>query len=86
MTVEKKTRGGAREGAGRKAKYEKTIVMRVPEIYRNVIKELISQLDSASHIDKHYPKGVTSEPLFLRSLGGKAQQVKFTIQPAAGED
>lgn len=38
-------RGGARPGAGRKTKYEKTVVMRVPEKYQDAIKTLITHLD-----------------------------------------
>lgn len=39
---EEKKHGGYRQGAGRKTKYEKTTVMRVPEKYKEVIKHLIS--------------------------------------------
>ena len=51
----KSTRGGARIGAGRKTKYEKTTVMRVPEKYKDAITALIAYLDETAYIDKHYP-------------------------------
>ncbi len=53
----KKQHGGARPGAGRKTKYEKTVVMRVPEKYRDAIKAFIEHLDNTAYIDGHYPKG-----------------------------
>ena len=43
--TETKNHGGARPGAGRKTKYEKTTVMRVPEKYQEAIKALIAHLD-----------------------------------------
>lgn len=73
--------GGVRQGAGRKTKYEKTAVMRVPEIYREHIQALIAHLDETRYIDKHYPQGGESEPVFLRSLDGKAQFVTFITKP-----
>lgn len=74
-------RGGARKGAGRKTKYEKTIVMRVPEIYREHVQALIAHLDDTRHINKHYPQGRESECVFLRSLDGHAQDVTFKTKP-----
>lgn len=70
--------GGFREGAGRKTKYEKTVVMRVPEKYRDTIKSLITHLDECQMIDKNYSAS-TSEPVFIRSLIDKPQQVTFTV-------
>ena len=73
--------GGVREGSGRKAKYEKTVVMRVPEMYREHIQALIAHLDETRYIDKNYPQGSESEPVFLRSLDGKAQHITITTKP-----
>ena len=72
--------GGFREGSGRKTKYEKTVVMRVPEKYRDAIKSLIQHLDECEVIDKNYTAS-TSEPVFIRSLLDKPQQVTFTVSP-----
>ena len=77
----KPTRGGARAGAGRKTKYEKTMVMRVPEKYREAISALISYLDDTSHINKHYPQGSQSDPVFLRSLDDNAQKITYHTKP-----
>lgn len=83
MTEQSKSNnhGGARPGAGRKTKYEKTVVMRVPEKYQEVIKALISHLDNTAYIDGHYIKGEVSDPVFLRSLEDNAQNIAFSTQP-----
>lgn len=81
MSESEKKHGGARAGAGRKTKYEKTVVVRVPDIYQETISELIAHLDATRYIDHHYPQGSESEPVFLRSLDGKAQLVFFTTKP-----
>ncbi len=78
--MEKKQHGGARPGAGRKTKYEKTVVMRVPEKYREVVKALISHLDDTDMIDKNYSE-VESEGMFLRSLKDKPQTISFKTAP-----
>jgi hypothetical protein len=80
MSDSKKNHGGVRAGAGRKPKYEKTIVMRVPEKYRDAIKSLIEHVDECQMIDKNYSAS-TSEPVFIRSLLDKPQQLTFTISP-----
>ncbi|MBU2023716.1 MAG: hypothetical protein KKA29_15515 [Gammaproteobacteria bacterium] len=77
----KNQHGGARPGAGRKTKYEKTVVMRVPEKYQDAIKALIAHLDETAYIDGHYRNGQASEPVFLRSLDDNAQHVTFTTKP-----
>ena len=77
----KSTRGGARIGAGRKTKYEKTTVMRVPEKYKDAITALIAYLDETAYIDKHYPQGSQSDPVFLRSLDDNAQNITFSTKP-----
>jgi hypothetical protein len=82
MSDAEKKHGGARLGSGRKTKYEKTVVMRVPEAYKGVIEALISHLDETAYIDGHYLGGEVSEPVFLRSLHDNAQHVTFTTQPA----
>jgi hypothetical protein len=72
--------GGARKGAGRKTKYEKTIVMRVPEKYQEAIKSMILHLDESAMMDKnHMPS--TSEKVFIRSLLDKPQMVNVTVSP-----
>ncbi len=78
--AEAKNHGGARIGAGRKTKYEKTVVMRVPERYRDAIKLLIEHLDSSEMIDRNY-KPAISEPVFIRSLQDKPQNITFTVAP-----
>lgn len=75
-----KKRGGARPGSGRKTKYPSTVVIRVPEAYRPAIQALIEHLDATRMINRHYLPS-TSEPLFMRSLDGKAQHVTFTTAP-----
>ena len=47
-TEEKKTRGGARPGAGRKKKRLGSVVVRVPEQYAKAIKSLIHELNEMS--------------------------------------
>lgn len=80
-SVENKSRrGGARENAGRKSDYDKTIVMRVPEKYKGAIKSLINHLDDSQMINKDYSPA-TSDPVFIRSLLDRAQQVTFTVSP-----
>jgi len=78
MSEVKKQHGGVRPGAGRKTKYEKTVVTRIPEKYLDAIKALIQHLDENEMIDKHY-KDAVSEPVFLRSLKDKPQQVTFKV-------
>lgn len=74
------SRGGQREGAGRKAKYSSMKAMKVPTDYILVIKELIKHLDETDMIDKNY-RAAISEPFFIRSRKGKPQNVKFTTEP-----
>jgi len=81
MADTEKKHGGARAGAGRKTKYEKTVVMRVPEKYQVAIKALIDHLDETAYIDGYYQNGQESEPVFLRSLDDNAQNVTFTTRP-----
>lgn len=81
VRVVKGLHGGARPGSGRKTKYEKTVVMRVPEKYLEAIKALITHLDETAYIDGHYQGCEVSEPVFLRSLDDNAQHVTFTTQP-----
>jgi len=78
---DKKQHGGARPGAGRKTKYEKTVVMRIPEKYQEAIKALISHLDDTAYINGNYKNGEVSEPVFLRSLDDNAQHISFTTRP-----
>ncbi len=81
--MEKKQHGGSRPGAGRKTKYESTVVMRVPEKYRDTIKALISHLDDTDMIDKNY-SAVESEAVFQRSLKDKGQNIVFRTEPVKG--
>jgi len=74
-------RGGARKGAGRKTKYENTVVTRVAEIYLGAIKALIQHLDDTAHINKFYPNGSESDQIFQRSLDGHAQNISFFTRP-----
>lgn len=77
---QKNGHGGARVGAGRRTRYEKTVVMRVPEQYRDVIKGLIEHLDASEMIDKNYTPE-ESKSFFIRSLQDKPQQVSFRVSP-----
>lgn len=79
---EQKTRGGARAGAGRKPKspVPASKVMRVPEQYEEAVRALIAHLDASAKLGRHYAP-FTSEPMFLRSLYGKAQHLTFTVAP-----
>lgn len=81
MSDTSKKHGGARAGAGRKTKYEKTVVMRIPEKYRDAIQHMIAHLDESAYIDKHYPNGSESSPLFIRSLDDNAQNVTIAVKP-----
>ncbi|RLV57698.1 hypothetical protein D5018_21180 [Parashewanella curva] len=72
--------GGKREGSGRKTKYEKTKVMRIPEKYSEVIKALIEHLDQTAELDQNY-KPVESDPVFIRSLKDKKQDITFKTSP-----
>ncbi|MBM7074631.1 hypothetical protein JQC92_21905 [Shewanella sp. 202IG2-18] len=77
--LEKKQHGGFRPGAGRKAKYEKTKVMRVPEKYQELIQELVKYLDENDSLG--YPAdSVESEKNFIRSLQDKKQHIVFRIE------
>ncbi|KPZ67250.1 hypothetical protein BCU84_19520 [Shewanella sp. 10N.286.51.B7] len=82
--MEKKQHGGARPGAGRKTKYENTVVMRVPEKYRGAVKALITHLDATDMIDKNY-SAVESKPVYLRSLQDKSQQITFKTEAPKNE-
>lgn len=73
--------GGARPGAGRKTKYEKTVVMRIPEKYQEVIKALITHLDETAYLNSHYKNGQESEPVYLRSLDDNKQNITFKTMP-----
>ncbi|WP_261925241.1 hypothetical protein [Shewanella sp. NFH-SH190041] len=72
--------GGARPRAGRKTKYEKTVVMRVPEKYKDCIKELIKHLDETAYLNKDYPT-VSSDGFLIRSLDDKRQKIIFMTEP-----
>jgi hypothetical protein len=82
--MEKKQHGGARPGAGRKTKYENTVVMRVPEKYRDAIKALITHLDDTDYIDNHYT-AEESKPVYMRSLKDKKQHIIFRTEPLKNE-
>lgn len=75
-----KNHGGYRPGAGRKTKYEKTVVMRVPDKYTDVIKALIAHLDDTAMINTDY-SAVESEAVFLRSLQDRKQDISFKTTP-----
>jgi len=82
--MEKKQHGGSRPGAGRKTKYENTVVMRVPEKYRDAIKALITHLDDTERVGKYYP-AKESEPVFMRSLQDEKQHIIFRTEPLKNE-
>ena len=72
--------GGKRAGAGRKTKYEKTVVMRVPERYQEAIKAMIAHLDDTADLDNHF-LAEESKPVYLRSLSDKKQHVSIKVKP-----
>lgn len=76
----KGTHGGARPGSGRKTRYEKTKVLRVPEKYLSTIKALIEHLDATENICEGY-LAEESEPVFIRSLKDKKQSITFITKP-----
>jgi hypothetical protein len=78
--LEEKKHGGYRPGAGRKSKYEKTTVMRVPEKYKDVIKGLIAHLDETAALSHHFGES-ESKPVYLRSLQDKKQHIVFVTKP-----
>lgn len=78
--TETKNHGGARPGAGRKTKYEKTVVMRVPERYQDAIKAMIAHLDDNAYLNNHYPAS-ESENIYLRSLDDNKQHITITVKP-----
>jgi len=82
--MEKKQHGGSRPGAGRKTKYENTVVMRVPEKYRDAIKALITHLDETDHVDKNYA-AEESKQVYMRSLKDKKQHIIFRTEPLKNE-
>lgn len=77
-----KQRGGAREGAGRKPKspVAASKVVRIPEQYEAAVRALVAHLDASAKLGRHYGP-TTSDPVFVRSLYGKAQHVTFTVAP-----
>jgi len=77
-----KPKGGAREGAGRKPKWQAPAnkVMRVPEQYAGIVRALIRHLDETNEIRRGYAPA-TSERLPMRSITGRAQYVTFTVAP-----
>ena len=77
---EPKKRGGARKGSGRKNTHGKTSTMRIPDAYKNAIKALIAHLDDCKGIDSNYRES-HSEPVTMRSLHDKQQQVIITVKP-----
>jgi hypothetical protein len=77
---EENKHGGYRPGSGRKTKYEKTIVMRIPEKYKDVIQRLISHLDETASLDRNFGES-ESEPMYLRSLMDKKQHITFITKP-----
>ncbi len=79
--VEKKSWGGSRAGSGRKTKYEKTKVLRVPEKYEEVIRELIKHLDDTAMIDFNWYGSTESKPVYIRSLEDKKQEITFKTVP-----
>lgn len=81
----KACRGGARPGAGRKAKRGDTEVMRVPSAYKKAILALIEHLDATQQINRHY-RPVESEPIFMRSLQDKAQHITFKTTPVIPQE
>lgn len=85
MLEVKKQHGGARSGAGRKTKYASTVVARVPEKYLDVIKSLIHHLDECEMVDRNHNDAV-SEPVFLRSLKDKPQEVIFRVSAIKKHD
>ncbi len=76
-----KKHGGFRPGAGRKAKYEKTKVMRIPEKYQKAIKKLIEHLDETAELDHKYHQPAESKPVYIRSLMDKKQDITFKTTP-----
>ncbi len=75
-------RGGAREGAGRRPKspVAASKVVRIPEQYEAAVRALVAHLDASAKLGRHYGP-TTSDPVFVRSLYGKAQHVTFTVAP-----
>ena len=82
---DKKNHGGARAGAGRKAMYAAMKAMKVPSDYIPIIKALIEHLNETDMIDKSY-QSYTSEPFFMRSRQGKAQNISFTTSPVKAKE
>ncbi len=83
---EKKPRGGARDGAGRKprAMVKASRIIRVPEDYLSMIRALIQHLDETTWLGARDPDH-TSPQYFQRSIMGRAQFISFTtsgkVQP-----
>lgn len=77
---DKKQHGGARPGSGRKTRYEKTKVLRVPDKYIPAIKALIEHLDATEYVCDGY-QAEKSMPIFLRSLKDKKQHISFVTEP-----
>ncbi len=70
---EKKSWGGSRADSGRKTKYEKAKVLRIPEKYEEAIKKLIKHLDDRAMMDFNWYGSTESKPVYIRSLQDKRQ-------------
>ncbi len=67
----KDSRGGKREGSGRKAKLGKTTMLRVPEAYKSIIQDLISHLSEANESD------VVEKAIVFNNLNGDKQEIRM---------
>lgn len=78
----RKPRGGARQGAGRKSisPVPASKVIRIPEEYERAVRALVAHLDATAKLGRHY-EPIASEPLFIRSLYGKAQYLTLVVAP-----
>lgn len=54
--------------------------MRIPDAYREAVEALLKHLDATREIDHRYAPA-ESEPIYMRSLHGKAQHLIFRTVP-----
>lgn len=73
----KLTRIGDHQARGQKPKRDKKVVIRIPENYIDIVKELINYLDECPVVKGHHSQK-QSEKLLINSLQSKIQEVIFS--------
>ena len=74
LREKKRARGGYRKGAGRKAIRGKTTPIRIPDIYRDAVLELIH------YLDKPILKRNKSKPVTIKLISEKKIELNFVVK------